>query len=139
MGEWIPWLTAYEVKVAEIDEQHRELFRMFNQLMDALWDGKGKDTIKEMLDFTASYAVSHFATEERYMLQYGFPGYMDHKKLHDDFTADVAKFLREYDGEGTTTEMVVSVVSHLGDWTRKHIRAIDQELGKFLSSEIKAT
>ncbi|MGO9121022.1 MAG: hypothetical protein ACLQPD_25850 [Desulfomonilaceae bacterium] len=45
MGDWIPWLKDYEVNVAEIDEQHRELFRMFNELMDAVWDGKGKEAI----------------------------------------------------------------------------------------------
>jgi hemerythrin len=134
MGQWIPWSSTYEVKVSEIDEQHRELFRMFNGLMDAVWDGKGKDSIKEMLDFTAQYAVNHFATEERYMQQYGFPHYIKHKKLHDDFTADVINFIQEYEREKPPTEIVVSVISNLGNWTRDHIRATDQELGAFLSN-----
>jgi hemerythrin len=137
MAQWIPWMTAYEVNVAEIDEQHRELFRWFNELMDAVWDGKGKDAIKDVLASTANYAVAHFATEERYMQQYGFPGYIAHKKLHDDFTADVVKFVQKYEREGATTEVIVSVVSGLGDWTRDHIRATDQELGKFLVSALQ--
>jgi len=73
MGQWIPWLSAYEVKVAEIDEQHRELFRMFNDLLDAMWDGKGKAIMQEKLQFLASYAVTHFTTEENYMIRYNFP------------------------------------------------------------------
>ena len=133
MGQWIPWLSAYEINVAEIDEQHRELFRMFNEAMDLVWDGKGKDAIKDMLSFTANYAISHFGTEEGYMQRYGFPGYVDHKKLHDDFTADVVKFMKEYESNGATTEMVVAAISNLGNWTREHIRATDQKLGKFLS------
>ena len=139
MGQWIPWLPAYEVKVAEIDEQHKELFRMFNELMDAVWDGKGKDAIKEKLDFTANYAVTHFATEEKYMQRYGFPGYVAHKKLHDDFTADVVKFLGEYESKGASTEVVVQVISSLGNWTREHIRDTDQVLGEFLSHATKTT
>ena len=137
MGQWIPWLSAYEVNVTEIDEQHRELFRMFNQLMDIVWDGKGKDAMKEMLDFTVSYAATHFGTEERYMQQYGFPGYIDHKKLHDNFKADVLKFIKEYEENGASTEMVVAAISNLGNWTREHIRATDQKLGEFLSQAMK--
>jgi hemerythrin len=60
-----------------------------------------------------------------------------HKKLHDDFTADVVKFVQKYEREGATTEVIVSVVSGLGDWTRDHIRATDQELGKFLVSALQ--
>ncbi len=138
MGQWIPWLTAYEVNVAEIDEQHRELFRMFNQLMDAVWDGKGKEATKEMWGFTANYAATHFATEERYMQRYAYPSYLAHKKLHDDFTADVIKFIKEYETNGATTEMVVAAISNLGNWLRDHIRATDQELGKPLSKAMEA-
>jgi hemerythrin len=139
MDQWIPWLKPYEVNVEEIDEQHRELFRMFNELMTAVWDGNGKDAVKEMLGFTANYAVNHFATEEKYMLKYGYPGYGAHKKLHDDFTADVVKFLEEYENGRATAEVVVSVVLNLGNWTREHIRDTDQELGKFLSAQLKAS
>jgi len=46
MADLIPWMREYEVNIEEIDEQHQELFRMFNELMDAVWDGKGKDAIK---------------------------------------------------------------------------------------------
>lgn len=139
MDQWIPWMKAYEVDVTEIDGQHRELFQMFNELMSAVWDGNGKDAVKEMLSFTADYAVNHFAMEEKYMLKHGYPGYVAHKKLHDDFTADVVKFLKEYESGGATAEVVVSVVLNLGNWTRDHIRDTDQELGKFLSVQLKAS
>jgi hemerythrin len=137
MAQWIPWLNVYEVNVEEIDEQHQELFRMFNQLMDTVWDGKGKEAIKEALQFTANYAVTHFTTEEGYMQKYAYPAYLAHKKLHDDFTADVIKFVRQYEKEGAATEIVVAAVSNLGNWTRDHIRATDQELGKFLTSAMR--
>jgi hemerythrin len=138
MGQWIPWLPAYEVNVAEIDGQHRELFSMFNELMDATWDGKGKAAIKEMLEFTANYAVTHFATEEKYMQQHGFTGYQTHKMAHEDFTAGVVKFLKEYDHNGISTDTVVKVISDLGKWTKEHIRDMDQEFGKFLSNRLQA-
>ncbi len=89
------------------------------------------------MDTTADYAVSHFAAEEGCMRQYDYPGYIGHKKLHDDFTAEVVKFVQAYESGGTTTEMVVSVITDLGSWTRDHIRAKDQKLGEFLVSAQK--
>jgi hemerythrin-like metal-binding protein len=138
MGQWIPWLPAYEVNVPEIDEQHRELFRMFNDLLDAMWDGKGKNIIEEKLRFLAGYAVTHFSTEEKYMVNYNFPDYPAHKKLHDDFTTGVVDFLKVYERDGAKTDMLVSVVQDLGTWTREHIRDMDQELGKYLAAKQKA-
>jgi hemerythrin-like metal-binding protein len=135
MGQWIPWLPAYEVNVPEIDEQHRELFRMFNDLLDAMWDGKGKNIIEEKLRFLAGYAVTHFSTEEKYMVNYNFPDFTAHKKLHDDFTAGVVDFLKVYERNGAKTDMLVSVVQDLGTWTREHIRDMDQEMGKYLEAK----
>jgi len=134
MGQWIPWLPAYEVNISEIDEQHKELFRMINDLLDAMWDGKGKSIIHEKLQIMAGHAVTHFSTEEKFMVQYNFPDYTTHKKLHDDFTAGVVEFLKEYEREDATTDMLVCVVQDLGTWTRDHIRDMDQQMGKFLSS-----
>jgi hemerythrin len=138
MGQWIPWLSSYEVNVSEIDEQHRELFRMFNDLLDAMWDGKGKTVIQTKLRFMANYVATHFATEETYMVRYNFPDYPIHKKAHDDFTVRVVDFLKVYEWEGARIDTLVSVVQRLGTWTRDHIRDLDQEMGKFLAGAQQA-
>ena len=137
MADWIPWLKDYEVNVREIDEQHRELFLRLNELMDAVWDGKSKDAMKGLFEFTSNYAATHFAEEEGYMQGYGFPGYIGHKELHDEFKARLGDFLQEFEEKEVTTEMVVSVITALGDWTREHVRAVDKELGKFLSIKMQ--
>ncbi|MBI5250316.1 MAG: hemerythrin family protein [Desulfomonile tiedjei] len=134
MSQWIPWLSHFEVKVAEIDHQHRELFRMFNELCDATWDGKGKDSIKASIKFLAQYVVNHFATEEKFMTHHKYPRLPEHKKAHDDFTAEVTDFIQEHEDKDISSELVVSVIIKLGDWTRDHIRGMDQELGKFLNT-----
>ena len=134
MGQWIPWLAAYEVNISEIDEQHREMFRLFNDLLDAMWDGKAKTVIEEKLRFLVNYTVTHFDVEETYMIRHDFPDYPAHKKAHDDFAAGAVSFLKTYEQDGATTDMLVSVVQNLGAWTRDHIRDMDQQMGKFLGS-----
>ncbi len=100
-----------------------------------MWDGKGKVVIQEKLQFMANYAIKHFSAEERFMVNYKFPDYPAHKKLHEDFTTGVLDFLKVYEHDGATTDMLVSVVQDLGTWTRDHIRDMDQEMGKYLATK----
>lgn len=137
MAQWIPWLADYEIGVRQIDDQHEELFRMFNELMEAIWDGRGKDALKNVLDFTAEYTATHFATEEDFMLRHDYPGYTEHRRVHEAFKGDVAQFIREYKRNGVNTEMVVKTISDLGQWTRDHIRDMDQELGQYLAVRLR--
>ena len=135
MSQMIPWLPQYEVHLSDVDHQHKELFRMLNGLLDATWDGKGREAIRECLEFMADYTVNHFATEEDYMRKYNFSGYTEHKQAHDELTAKVLEFIGQYKGEGVTTELLVSVILDLGNWTRDHIRDMDQRLGQFILAE----
>jgi hemerythrin len=132
MAQWIPWLSHFNVNVPSIDRQHKELFRMFNELCDAIWDGKGKDHIGSGIKFLADYTVQHFADEEAYMKEYDFPAYLEHKKAHDDFVEDVSQFIGKFETEDVGSDLVISVITKLGQWTRDHIRGMDQELGSFL-------
>jgi hemerythrin len=137
MSQLIPWLPQYEVHVSDVDHQHRELFRMLNELLDSTWDGKGQDFIIHALEFLAQYAVNHFATEEEYMMKYSYPGYKEHKKAHDDFTAQVIDFIKDYDAKGINTTLLVTVILELGNWTKDHIRDKDQELGRFICANVE--
>jgi hemerythrin-like metal-binding protein len=134
VAPWVPWLAAYEEKVAEIDHQHRELFHMFNELCDAAWEGQGNDSIKEGIKLLARHVVDHSNTEEQYMRRYRFSGYSAHKETHDDFTTDVTNFIEEYENKEISSEVVVSVVIRQGDWIRHHIRSMDWELARFLAT-----
>ncbi len=135
MNQLIPWLPQYDVNVSDIDRQHQELFRMMNELLDATWDGKGKEFIKDALKFLANYTVNHFATEEAYMRNFSYAGYIDHKRVHDELTAQVNEFVKSCEDQGVTTDTLVSVILGLGNWIKDHIRGMDQKLGRFLLAE----
>src|SRR5208283_5594670 len=132
MADWIPWNDYYSVGVPSIDEQHREMFRQFNQVCDAVWDGKGRDAVKSFLLFLTDYTLKHFGNEENHMKKRGFPHYAAHKNAHDALVGDVTAFLQKYEQETLGSDAVIKVITDLGDWTRQHIRAMDQELGRFL-------
>ncbi len=109
-----------------------EMFRQFNQVCDGVWVGKGRDAVKGFLLFLANYTQEHFGNEENHMKKQGFPGYSAHKNTHDALIRDVAAFLQKYDQETLGSDAVIKVITDLGAWTREHIRAMDQDLGRFL-------
>ena len=132
MAEWILWRPEYQIQVPKIDQQHEELFRMFNELGDALWDGKGRESIGKSLNFLANYTVEHFQTEEEIMKTSGYPGYDEHKRLHDSLVGEVSEFIQKFDFEELAHSEVLEVVNRIGNWTREHVRMMDQKLGAWL-------
>ena len=70
----IKWQEAYCVGVAELDEQHKDLFQYCNDLNGILQD---RDVSKQMLasglEFLGKYVTGHFSLEEICMHQYACP------------------------------------------------------------------
>lgn len=69
----IQWDDSFSVKVAEIDQQHKRLIVMINELHDAMKQGKGKDALGKIINGLISYTATHFDTEERYFDQFEYP------------------------------------------------------------------
>jgi hemerythrin len=132
MGEWVAWTPDLLVGVQKIDDQHEELFRRFNLLGDALWEGKGTEEVGKMLDFVADYVVTHFADEEALMLKHDYPKLETHKQVHEAFVSEVNKTITEYKNGNNSSEFVAAIVNRLGDWTREHIKKMDQEIKGYL-------
>lgn len=130
---YMAWKEIYSVNVKEIDEQHKKLIGMINELHGAMKMGKGKEVtaviLKEMID----YAASHFATEEKYMSKFGFPGYAQHKDEHDAFTRKIMDFKVKYD-EGSVA-LSFEVMDFLEDWLLKHIQGTDRQYGPFFNEK----
>ena len=51
--------------VREVDDQHKELIRHFNEFHEAMVHGKGQANAISLLGFLADYTETHFTCEER--------------------------------------------------------------------------
>ena len=58
------WNDSYSVKVAELDNQHKKLIGLINQLYDAMKEGKGKDVLEVIFTELIEYTKNHFSAEE---------------------------------------------------------------------------
>lgn len=130
----IEWNDSLSVGVEEIDNQHKELFRQINELIEACHKGKGPEAVGEVLNFLDRYARLHFGTEEGYMQQYNFPDYSNHRLQHQEFMTNMAEVKRRFAEEGPGVHIVVITNRILAGWLNTHIRRSDKVLGAHIKA-----
>jgi len=131
----ITWQQNLATGIQEIDEQHKELFRRVNALLEACSGGRGKDEVPRVLDFLSDYVRVHFSAEESYMDRHGYPDAAAHKALHSEFQKSVASFRGELAAHGANLNLTVTVNRLVVDWLIQHIGKMDKALGRFLEGK----
>ena len=92
--------------VSEIDQQHQELVNMLNRLNDAVKNNESREDIYRIIDDVISYTCFHFASEERLMVQSGYPEIEWHKDKHKQLIQEALRLKGKlnYVGEQMFTE-----------------------------------
>ena len=130
----IKWRDSYSVGVEEIDEEHKMLVEIINELFTIVRDkGNVKDSAI-CIDKLIEYTVKHFADEEAMMEKADFPLINEHKAIHGNLLNTVTIFKRriEDEEEMATQEFYI----FLRDWLLTHILEEDMKYkGHFQSAE----
>ena len=126
---FIQWNANLSVGVGEIDRQHQQLVKLINDLDDAMSRGEGKTIVGQIVGSLLRYAQSHFATEETYFKQFGYPETAIHVREHVDFCNRAAEFKRDFDSG--RIGLSLSVMNFLGGWLTNHIKGMDQKYSPF--------
>ncbi|MDA8336896.1 MAG: bacteriohemerythrin [Peptococcaceae bacterium] len=129
----IAWQESLATGIRDIDDQHKELFKRVNALLEACSGGKGKEGIPGLLAFLTDYVVTHFGAEEAYMERFAYPDAAAHKALHAEFTASIAAFSNDLARQGPNLNLTVTVNRLVVDWLIRHIGKMDKTLGAFLA------
>jgi hemerythrin len=129
---FIVWNDRLSVGVGVLDEDHKRLVGVLNDLYDAIRAGRGKETLGRLLDQLADYTLFHFRREEEFFAQTGYAGAVDHKAEHDNFAAWITKLRTRY-VEGTAAAPSLEVINYLKDWLFDHILGSDQLYGAHLN------
>ncbi|HKN18547.1 MAG TPA: bacteriohemerythrin [Dissulfurispiraceae bacterium] len=127
------WSDNLSVNVAQIDEQHKKLVGILNDLHDAMKQGKGNDVTGNVLSGLVQYVASHFATEEKLMKTHAYPDYLKHKFEHDALTKQALDLQNQFQ-EGKSV-LTIELMKFLKDWLSKHILGTDKKYGPFLNSK----
>ena len=128
----IAWDEKYRTGYLDVDKQHQELFRMVNELHEAIVAGKGKELMIKTLDGLAKYVVTHFAVEEKLMIEKKYPGFAEHKAKHDKLKVDAVDMIEKY--KSGKLALSITVSRFLGDWIQTHILVEDLKMIRFVQS-----
>lgn len=115
----------YATGIEEVDEQHREMFGLANELLTALESGESREQVSARLEDLGSHAVRHFRCEEGHMERLECPVRVTNQCAHEWFLRDFAVIRELFDKHGNTPELIDEVEDKVCNWLRKHLMAID--------------
>ncbi len=128
------WNDKFSVGVAAIDNEHKRLVQMLNELYDAIQAGRGKDALGKILDGLIAYTAGHFAHEERLFAETGYPASAAHTKEHEDLKKQVLDVQAKYRA-GATGVLSLEVMNFLKNWLVVHIQGSDRKYGPHLNAK----
>lgn len=129
-SETFAWNDSFVVGHEQVDSQHRELFLLLKDVHSAVYQQDGISIVSETLKKLIDYTQFHFRDEEQLMEELNFPGFEDHKKLHDALINKVEDLLEELqEGEVVLVEELLLL---LKDWLCEHIIKQDMQIGEFI-------
>lgn len=120
----------YGTDVAVCDDQHKELFRMLNDLHESAGQGN-RLTVGNQLDALINYVVMHFQTEEKLMQSKGYANFDAHKAEHDKLVATCADLQKKF--HAGTAEVNQDTTRFVRDWLDSHIPNNDMPYGPCLN------
>ncbi|HOO71715.1 MAG TPA: bacteriohemerythrin [Spirochaetota bacterium] len=129
----IKWNDRYLVNIKSIDEQHIKLVEMINKLKISLSQNEDSEVIKSILVGMGEYAREHFDLEERFMRETDYPLFGEHKREHDYFKREIARFQKYfYAGRARLTAQILTFLS---SWFKGHLMGTDR---KYIEHFIKS-
>lgn len=131
----IEWDQSLATGNSDIDSQHKELFRRFDNLLTACNQRKGKEEVQSVLMFLGDYVRSHFAMEEQLQQKHNYPDYPAHKEQHEGFILDLKKLEDQFQQEGVSLSLVIQTNQTMVNWLIKHINATDRKLANYLQAK----
>jgi hemerythrin len=127
----IDWDSNLSVNVKAIDDQHKNLIKILNELHSAMLKGLSKQILGDTLNKLIEYTAYHFDMEEKLMQKYGYKDFFIHKKEHTDFVEKALKFNEDF--KKGNSFLSADILTFLSDWIKNHIKGTDKKYSKLFN------
>ena len=127
----VSWSNSYSMRVKLIDDQHKGLLNFVNDLFNHASGNEKEERayFADVIQQAVQYIKEHFQAEEKLMIETKFPGYADHKKVHDEFTLTVIKAVKDF--EAGKRLVLEKFAYFLKDWVLTHIAVMDRQYADY--------
>jgi hemerythrin len=79
----LEWIESFELKVPEIDGDHRTMLDLMRAAQDAAATGD-RPRCEHFMDRLLAFSIGHFAREEAFLESWGYPEVETHAKYHGE-------------------------------------------------------
>jgi hemerythrin-like metal-binding protein len=128
------WTEKMSVGVEVLDDDHKILVEMLNQLNDGITAGLRRAALEDVIDGMLKHTKVHFAREERFFVQTGFPGGDAHKAEHDLLARRVMNLQSRFEN-GQPLQLSLEAMNFLKSWLTDHIQGPDMEYRQYLNAQ----
>ena len=125
----IKWEEKYSVGIESMDNQHKKLVQMINDVFDELRGGGRHEKLMEIIEGLVEYTHVHFKAEETVFEKFGYKETAEHKAEHQKFINQINEFKEGF--EGGKIPLTMDIVAFLENWLFSHILGTDQKYSEF--------
>ena len=131
----LQWSDNFSVGHPEIDQQHQQLFSLFNTLTRGIEDGGPSFHMEQAFIQLCGYVKNHFRFEERLMKKANYPELAAHKKKHVKIKEELQIFRKDFNKASGKKKNAVAldVAKFLQEWLQGHINGDDQKYVPYIS------
>lgn len=126
----IIWKESFSIGIRVIDDQHRKLMEIINELYDAQRIGTSQFIMNGVINRLEDYTIYHFKLEEEMQSLNLYPNFNQHIEEHQEFIGKLSKF--KQDSIRNNLLLSIKTIDFLKDWTINHILGSDREFGEYL-------
>jgi len=130
---YIKWHSSMDTGIDLIDNDHKKLISLINQLQNATQYKVDDNIIDQIMDDLINYTKYHFEREEFLMRTNQYPGYEDHKNLHEKMIGKMSECMKEYKSNPDNT--IDDALNFLKNWLINHIKGDDREYIPYLENK----
>jgi hemerythrin-like metal-binding protein len=124
------WNDKLKTGIDGIDEQHKKLVDIINELHQAMRERRAKESISILLERLDDYTKYHFSYEEKELEKVKYQALDEQKVYHKVFIAKIAEM-----SEGQKKNEIglsIDMLDFLGTWIKGHIMKEDMKYAPFL-------
>lgn len=132
-AKFVEWKERHSVGNDELDDQHKGLISIINDLYTAIRDQTAQGELNEILDRLLEYTQSHFEREERLMEEHLYPDLASHRIIHDRMVQRTRELRRL--ALHNENDVAAKTMSFLKDWWIDHIIVMDSRYKPYMEGK----
>ncbi|NNJ91628.1 MAG: hemerythrin family protein [Gammaproteobacteria bacterium] len=129
----ITWSDEYSVGVSELDNQHKKIIALINELNASREISSRSEKLHNILGRIIIYAQNHLDYEENLLRKNAYPDFENHLRKHQDYKLKVSDFavdILEY-----REDLPEKLLNYLNQWWMDHILKEDMQYKPFFEEK----